>query len=235
MNARECRLIVFAKQPRAGHVKTRLCPPYSPAQAAELAKAAIADTLAAALAAVPRARARGIVVEPVLVLDGSATAWLHELLEWPMLLRVVPQRPGGLDLRLAAAFEDATAGFADRRALLVGMDTPQLTDTLLTDAIEQLTMPGCDAVLGLADDGGWWALGLRRPDPALLRGVPMSTTETGCEQRARLDAAGLSVTVLPRLRDVDLAADADHVASQAPRTRFAATLARLRPSVPFAS
>jgi len=79
-----------------------------------------------------------------------------------------------------------------------------------------------DAAFGPADDGGFWALGLRAPDPALLRGVPMSTPDTGAVQRSRLTAAGLRVVDLPRLRDVDTAADAVAVARQVPRSRFAA-------------
>jgi hypothetical protein len=229
-----CHLLVIAKEPIAGRVKTRLTPPYTPEQAASLAAAAIADTMAAVLAAVPKARAHGHVVEPVLVLDGEPGAWLHDLLEVPFAVRVIPQRPGGLDARLAGAFEDATRGTGSTCALLVGMDTPQLTGTLLADAIDTLAAPDCDAVLGLADDGGWWTLGVRRADPALLLGVPMSTSETGQEQHERLIGAGLSVSLLGRLRDVDTAADADQVAALAPRGRFAATLSRLSPSKPAA-
>jgi glycosyltransferase A (GT-A) superfamily protein (DUF2064 family) len=79
-----------------------------------------------------------------------------------------------------------------------------------------------DAAFGPAADGGFWALGLRVPDPGLLLGVPMSTTSTGAVQRARLVAAGLRVTDLPQLRDVDTAADAVAIARLAPRTGFAA-------------
>ncbi len=84
-----------------------------------------------------------------------------------------------------------------------------------------------DAVFGPAADGGFWALGLCVPDPALLRGVPMSTPTTGAIQRARLLAAGLRVADLPQLRDVDTAADAVAVARQAPQSRFAARVREL--------
>jgi len=125
---------------------------------------------------------------------------------------VVPQCDGPLDQRLAAAFA-AVRG----PALLIGMDTPQVTRDLLT-----VDWQDADAVFGPAADGGFWALGLRAPDPALLRGVPMSLPDTGAIQRARLLAAGLRVADLPQLRDVDTAADAVAVARQAPGSRFAA-------------
>jgi glycosyltransferase A (GT-A) superfamily protein (DUF2064 family) len=191
-------LLVIAKQPVPGRVKTRLVPPCTYEQAAALAEAALADTLRTVLRAPARRR--------VLVLDGDPGPWL------PPGYDVVPQCGGPLDERLAAAF----AG-ADGPALLIGMDTPQVTAGLL--AVDWDTT---DAVFGPAADGGFWALGLRVPDPALLRGVPMSTASTGAVQRARLLAAGLRVTDLPPLRDVDTAADAVAVARQAPRGRFAA-------------
>ena len=191
-------LLVIAKSPVPGRVKTRLVPPCTYEQAAALAEASLADTLQT-VAGVPAARR-------VLVLDGEPGPWLLPGFD------VVPQCGGPLDERLAAAFA-AVRG----PALLIGMDTPQVTQALLT-----MDWHDDDAVLGLAADGGFWALGLRRPDPALLRGVPMSTHATGAVQRARLVAAGLRVADLPQLRDVDTAADAVAVARQAPRSRFAA-------------
>jgi glycosyltransferase A (GT-A) superfamily protein (DUF2064 family) len=149
----------------------------------------------------------------VLVLDGEPGPWL------PPGFDVVPQCGGGLDERLPGAFA-AVRG----PALLIGMDTPQLTPALL-----RVDWEVADAWFGPAADGGFWALGLRVPDPALVRGVPMSTADTGARQRARLLAAGLRVADLPVLRDVDTAADAVAVARQAPGSRFAARVAEFAP------
>ncbi|KUN89182.1 TIGR04282 family arsenosugar biosynthesis glycosyltransferase [Streptomyces griseoruber] len=195
-------LLVIAKEPLPGRVKTRLTPPFTPEEAAGLAEAALADTLRA-VAATPATRR-------VLVLDGSTGPWL------PPGFDVVPQCAGGLDERLAEAF-----GRCAGPALLIGMDTPQVTPGLLT-----VDFSDCDACFGPAEDGGFWALGLAEPDPALLRGVPMSTPVTGAVQRDRLVSAGLRVRDLPGLRDVDTAGDAHAVAALAPHGRFAARLAR---------
>ncbi|WP_405821738.1 DUF2064 domain-containing protein [Streptomyces sp. NBC_00838] len=203
-------LLVIAKEPLPGRVKTRLTPPFTPADAARLAEAALTDTLRTVRALPARRR--------VLVLEGRPGPWL------PPGFDVVPQCAGGLDERLAAAFESCTGP-----TLLVGMDTPQITAALLAPA---LGPAGCDAWFGPADDGGFWALGLAAPEsapPDLIRGVPMSVPGTGAVQRRRLVDAGLTVRDLPPLRDVDSAADAEYVASAAPHGRFAATLRRLTP------
>ncbi|MDT9695074.1 DUF2064 domain-containing protein [Streptomyces sp. P17] len=194
-------LLVIAKEPRPGRVKTRLTPPFTPEEAAALAEAALADTLDVVARTPARRR--------VLVLDGTPGPWL------PPGFDVVPQCAGGLDERLADAFGHCTGP-----ALLIGMDTPQVTPELLT-----ADFTDCDACFGPAEDGGFWALGLAAPDPSLLRGIPMSTPHTGTAQRARL--AGLRVRDLPVLRDVDTAYDARAVAGTAAGTRFAALLGRL--------
>ncbi|WP_329124389.1 TIGR04282 family arsenosugar biosynthesis glycosyltransferase [Streptomyces sp. NBC_01353] len=193
-------LLVIAKEPVAGRVKTRLTPPFSPEQAARLAEAALADTLATVLAAPADRR--------VLALAGRPGAWLPEGFE------VVAQSQGGLDERLATAFACCTGP-----TLLIGMDTPQVTAELLGAGLD---FGDCQARFGPAEDGGFWALGLAAPDPGLLRGVPMSVPETGAEQRRRLAEAGLRIRDLPRLRDVDTATDARAVAEAAPGSRFAA-------------
>ncbi len=198
-------LLVIAKEPVPGRVKTRLTPWYTPEQAVVLAEAALADTLEAVRATAAARR--------VLVLDGVPGAWL------PAGIDVVPQVGGGLDERLAAAFAACPGP-----ALLIGMDTPQVTPALLAHGLE-LTRGG--AVFGPAEDGGFWALGLAEPDPGLLLGVPMSVPQTGAVQRQRLVEAGLAVRDLPVLRDVDTPDDARRVAAETPGSRFAAAVARL--------
>lgn len=200
-------VLVVAKAPVAGRSKTRLCPPCTPAEAAALAEAALVDTLEAVAACGGR---------PVLALDGPPGEWM------PPGLRVFAQRGDGLDERLANAWDDAGGP-----ALQIGMDTPQVTTALLDAALAALDQPGADAVLGAAADGGWWALGLRRPDRRLLLGVPMSAAFTGAVQRRRLLGQGLSVTALPELRDVDCFDDALAVAALAPQSRFAQAVRRL--------
>jgi hypothetical protein len=208
----DVHLVVIAKAPVAGRVKTRLCPPYSLTEAAILAEAALTDTLAAVAATPAAAR--------TILLDGRVGSWL------PAGFSVVPQRGSGLDERLAAGLLDAQHHL-DAPVLLVGMDTPQLTPALLSSAAEQLLAVGTDAVLGPATDGGWWTLGLRRAEPALLIGVPMSTPHTYAAQLDRLLSAGLTVAVLPELTDVDDAPSAELVAAQAPASRFTRALATL--------
>jgi rSAM/selenodomain-associated transferase 1 len=206
--------LVIAKEPVAGRVKTRLSPPFTPGQGARLAAAALEDTLHAVAAA--------SVKHQVLALDGLAGSWL------PDGFTVIPQRGDGLDERLAAAFSDAHR-LNPVPTVLIGMDTPQVTPDLLQTAAAALA--GHDAVFGPATDGGFWLLGLRRPNPSLLLGVPMSRAGTGAAQLERLTAAGLSVAMLPSLNDVDTAEDAFRVAAQVPGSRFAAALSAMRVTV----
>jgi rSAM/selenodomain-associated transferase 1 len=207
-------VIVIAKMPLPGQVKTRLTPPFSPQEAALLARAALIDTLEA-VAATPVARRLLALSSPE---PQSAPPWL------PAGFEVIPQRGGGLDERLAGAFTDAYAG--GMPMVLIGMDTPQVTPELLVDAATPLVSGEADAVLGPAADGGFWLLGLRAPNWSLLRGVPMSRADTGQEQLARLHAAGLRVALMPELTDVDYARDAMRVAASIPESRFATVLAQ---------
>lgn len=193
-------LLVIAKQPVPGRVKTRLIGSCTPAQAANLAAAALADTLQA-LRDFPSEN-------KLILLDGDPAGLV------PAGWRVIEQSGGGLDRRLAAGF----AAVPDGPALLVGMDTPQLSGDLLCFDPSRY-----DACLGRASDGGYWTIGFRQPRRAAecIAGVPMSTPATGAEQHRRLLASGMAVQSLPTLTDVDTEGSAAEVALAAPRTRFA--------------
>jgi len=202
-------LLVIAKAPVPGRVKTRLTPPCTPEQAARIAAAAIADTLAA-VAAVQRDARR------IVVLDGEPGPWIPDGFD------VIAQRGAGLAERLAAAFADAGGP-----AFLVGMDTPQVTPELLAAGLDAVR--DGDAAFGAALDGGYWGIGLREPDARVFEDVPMSEDNTGAVQRARLAILGLQTAVLPPLRDIDTIEDARAVAREAPDGRLAAALAEIEP------
>lgn len=197
-------LAVIAKAPAPGRVKTRLCPPFLPEQAAALAEASLRDTLATA--------AHVHADRHVLILDGPTGPWL------PPGFEVLAQRTGGLAERLAGVFEDL-----EGPALLIGMDTPQVTGEQLTDGLARLS--DYDAVLGPAPDGGYWAIGLKQANRRVFREVPMSCKETARVQFERLAACGLRVALLAELRDFDTYADAVLVAELAPHGDFARALA----------
>jgi len=201
-------LVVLAKEPVPGLVKTRLCPPCTPQEAARLARAALADTLKA-VADVPAGRR-------VLVVEGHDHAWAPDGFE------VIPQRGRGLDERLAAAFEDVGGP-----GLLIGMDTPQVTPELMAGCIAALGAPDIDAVIGATTDGGYWAIGLNEPRPDVFLGVPMSTHTTLAEQLVRMSSLGLRYAELPALRDVDYFDDACAVAESIRVSDFAYELAKV--------
>lgn len=204
-------VIVLAKQPRPGRVKTRLTPALTAGQASDVAAAALHDSLDA-VDRVPAGRR-------VLAFDGDPAGWLRS--GW----RHVAQAEGGLDVRLAHAFRSAQAAHPGP-AVLVGMDTPQLRAEHLA-SWDPRTHGAC---LGLAADGGFWALGLADPDlaEAVLLGVPMSTERTGALTLARLLALGIEVAMLDTLTDVDTVETACEVARLVPHSRFASALGTAR-------
>lgn len=210
-------IVVMAKECIPGRVKTRLHPPLTIEDAARVASASLADTLdAVAASGLPA----------VVCAQGDVPV--------PAGMRTMPQVDGGLDERIAAALDSC-----EGRVLLIGMDTPQVDAAMLRSIAEEWH-DGIDAWFGPARDGGFWLLGIADP-PAdalggrtrgdLVRGVPMSSTETGRHQRRRLVDAGL------RVRDLAPLTDIDDVASL--RAVFAAVeggsrLAALVPSLPGA-
>jgi hypothetical protein len=191
----------MAKSPVAGRVKTRLCPPCTPHEAAALAEAALADTLDAVAASGADRR--------IVALEGAPGPWL------PPGFEIVPQADGPFDRRLAAAW--AAAGGP---GVQIGMDTPQVTAGLLDEALWALD--DTNAALGLAADGGWWAIGLRRPDARVFHDIAMSTSGTGGAQLARMIDLGLDVTTLRTLVDLDTIADLPAVTEDGSAIRTAA-------------
>jgi glycosyltransferase A (GT-A) superfamily protein (DUF2064 family) len=207
------QLLLFAKAPQPGRVKTRLCPPATPEQAAAIAEAAIADTVDV-LSATPAVRR-------TVVLCG----------QWPVPAgwHTATQRGDGLAERLVHAYADtALPGIP---SLLVGMDTPQLTTDLLTTAARALLNDRADAMLGPTDDGGWWTPGTARPYPR--RGTShRPNVHTGHPRRYPERAArpGAKRHTAAQVRDVDTAADAYAVAARFPHGRFARAVRTHLPS-----
>jgi uncharacterized protein len=201
------QVLIIAKEPRPGRVKTRLTPPCTPAQAAALAAAALADTMNTVRTVEVSRR--------VLVFEGSPPADRRSF-------DVIAQRGNGLAERLANAFADAGTP-----AVLIGMDCPQMSRGLLAEALSTLASPTCDAVLGPALDGGFWAIGLKASDRRVFAGIPMSRPQTFAAQLTRLRSLGLRVEFLPPLRDVDRYRDARSVALQIPASKFGAAVAGL--------
>jgi rSAM/selenodomain-associated transferase 1 len=198
-------IVVLAKSPVPGHVKTRLCPPCTYREAADIAAAALTDTLETVSDTPARAR--------VLALDGAPGPWV------PSGFVIVPQLGRELDERLANALAAVTGP-----VVLIGMDTPQVSRDGLVEAMKALHTRDVDAVLGRATDGGWWAIGLRHADPRVFIGVPMSTDHTGADQLNRLRSLGYHTHLLDELQDVDTFADAVEVARVIPNSRFATAI-----------
>ncbi|SKB02613.1 hypothetical protein SAMN06295879_3564 [Agreia bicolorata] len=200
-------IAVIAKECIPGRVKTRLHPPFSLTEAAEIASASLGDTLDV-VSAIPADRR-------ILFFDGQnppAEANGFEILH---------QNTGTLDERLGYLFDSV-----DGPLLMIGMDTPQVTRELLEPAITRWH-DDIDAWFGFASDGGFWALGMREPNGDLIRGVAMSEAETGRDQLERLLEADLRVKLLAEINDVDSIDDAREVASIAPDGRFAEVFDRV--------
>lgn len=213
---------MVAKAPVAGQVKTRLGAEVGMSAAARLAAAALLDTVAACAAAFGPERC-------LLALAGD----LADAVRGEELRRAVdgwavaPQRGATFAERLVNAHADASLGSAGSPVVQVGMDTPQLTPDHLHAVAAELH--GHEAVLGPAEDGGWWVLGLGDPRAAVvLRSVPMSTPTTYADTRAALEAAGIGTATTGILRDVDTVADADAVALASTRGQFARVWAEVR-------
>ncbi len=205
-------LLVVAKAPEPGRAKTRLAATVGDRVAADIAAAALLDTLDAVAAAPVAARVVAFTG------DLNAAAGATEIRQRLESFTVIPQRGDGFADRLANAHVDSADGYP---VLQIGMDTPQVTADLLTGCARALLQ--APAVLGLADDGGWWLLGVGTPAMAeCLRTVPMSQPDTGELTLQALRAKGIDVTPVQPLADIDVLDDVAVVREACgPASRFA--------------
>ena len=208
-------LLVVAKAPEPGKAKTRLAATVGDRVAAEIAAAALLDTLDAVAAAHVIARVVALTGD---LDDAAAATEIRHRLE---AFTVIEQRGDSFADRLANAHADAGSGFGGYPVLQIGMDTPQVTAELLASCAGRLLET--PAVLGLARDGGWWVLGVRTPTAAdCLRTVPMSQPDTGELTLKALRDNGIDVAAVQQLADFDVVDDVAAVRDAcAPASRFA--------------
>lgn len=200
-------LLIVAKAPVPGLAKTRIAATVGPEAAADLAAAALLDTLDVA------ARCDADVVV-ALTGDLGSAARGHEIRDALAFAAVIDQRGVGLAERLAHAHVDA-AGYGP--VVQIGMDTPQVTtdDLAVADAL----VHSDGAALGPAVDGGWWLLGLDDASRAkFLLDIPMSAADTGARTSIAL---GDDPPMLRALRDMDTWPDAVAIAAEVPDRRIA--------------
>jgi len=196
-------LAIMAKAPRAGAVKTRLCPPLRPPEAAELARCFLLD-------AVERVgRVAG--VRPVLAYAPvEARGELEGLVPGFALLA---QQGEDLGARQARVIAEVLA-LGHEGALVIGTDAPTLPRECLDEAVSLVMAPDVDVVLGPTDDGGYYLIGLRAPCPALFEDMPWSTTAVLSRTLDRAQHLGLRVACLPSWFDVDTKADLERLAAE---------------------
>jgi len=198
MSERPVGVVVMAKRPEPGAVKTRLQPGVDAGEAAALYRAMLADRCA---------QVRGLrgVVPAIAVAGDHRGEAGDELGSAAGGLERVPQPPGGLGAGLLAA----ASWFLDRGVpvVLVDSDSPGLPTAYLQDAVDRVRDGGCDVVIGPAEDGGYYLIGLARPAPELFHDMPWSTSMVVDATVARAAELGLTSHQLPRWWDVDTADD----------------------------
>jgi rSAM/selenodomain-associated transferase 1 len=194
--------VVFAKRPEAGAVKTRMCPPLAPEQAAELYAAMLGDVLETTREAARRANAQAwLAVHPPGAVGAMAATS-------PPGFAVLAQHGADLAERMAhAAASAAAAGF--ERILLRGSDSPALPGERLLEGLDALA--DADLAVGPDRDGGYGWIALRRPVAGLFE-HPMSTGSVLEDTLSNARAAGLRVRTLEPHFDLDAAADLAHLA-----------------------
>ncbi|MGA7827635.1 MAG: TIGR04282 family arsenosugar biosynthesis glycosyltransferase, partial [Geobacteraceae bacterium] len=190
-------LLIFAKQPLPGKVKTRLSPPFSLQEAANIYCCMLSDTLAK-LADLPG-------IEKFLFFEPSCGAADYFRRNFPEI-KSFPQQGDGLGDRLEKAFETVFAlGFESAAA--IGTDSPDLPLTLLQEPFRLLEEGLADVVFGPAMDGGYYLVALAGPCPGLFHKIPWSTKDVLTRSLVAATAIGLRVENLPVWHDMDTVQD----------------------------
>jgi rSAM/selenodomain-associated transferase 1 len=194
-----CALAVMAKAPRAGKVKTRLCPPLTPEQSAGLNICFLKDTTRNIAEVSASSGGAGLIsYTPV----GDEAAF-DDLL--PVGFALIAQRGDAFGERLLAAAEDIlSVGYG--AVCLIDSDSPTLPTSALKAAVEELAKPGDRVVLGGSDDGGYYLIGLKAAHKEPFERITWSTGHVYAETVERVKEAGLELVELPTWYDVDDAA-----------------------------
>ena len=189
-------LIVFAKAPEAGQVKTRLCPPLTPDEAASLHGSLVLDVLERCQSLKGCDR----------ILAGAPTSDHPFFGAMKTRFKIPIWEQVGEDLgeRMTQAFHSAL-GSPYQSAIIIGTDIPAITVPLLSTAFKDLQ--DHDVVLGPTLDGGYYLVGLRTPVPELFHNIPWSTDQVFSLTQEKAKAMNLSLKVLPILRDLDTIED----------------------------
>jgi len=190
-------LLIFAKEPAPGQVKTRLCPPLSPQAAARLYAQFLEDVLE------EMARLPHITVALAYTPD-TARAFFQNLL--PPGIHLTAQTGEDLGQRLQQAFAWAFAQGAET-ILIRNSDSPDLPGGLVQEAREVLDRHRAQAVLGPCPDGGYYLVGLKNTQPQLFQGINWSSSTVLADTLTQAERLGLTVHLLPSWPDIDTPAD----------------------------
>ena len=191
-----CALAVMTKAPLAGQVKTRLVPPLTADEAAELNKCFLLDTTTAISTAIISNQARGVAVYAPI---GAESAYAGLL---PAGFSLLPQRGTGFGERLYYATDDLfKSGFAS--VCLIDSDSPTVPASSFSQAVRELADWGDRVVLGPSDDGGYYLIGLKKPHRELFVRIDWSTERVLDQTVDRATDLGLDVNLLPAGYDVD--------------------------------
>jgi uncharacterized protein len=194
--AGKCGIAIMAKAPIPGAVKTRLVPPLTAEQAAELAACFLRDTAATVARVALRSRAEGVVVYT----PRSEAEAINRLVPAPF--ERMPQRGKELTARLTNATRELFGmGFVS--VIFMNADTPHLPARFLRAAMAELARAGDRVVLGPAEDGGYYLIGLKQPHTALFERIRWSTPSAREQTLERAAGLGLATTLLPAWYDVD--------------------------------